>query len=165
MRYLSPVVVGAWLLACTPAAAQAPDAQVMAPIQKFIDSFNKGDAAAAAATHAADDALAIVDEVPPYVWRGPKAFQSWAADLDSDAKAHGATDQMVTISAPTRVETHGDHAYVVVPAVYSFKEKGVAMRAEAQMTVVLTKGAGGWLIHGWTWTGPRAQKVATPAKP
>ena len=165
MRYLSPVVVGAWLLACTPAAAQAPDAQVMAPIQKFIDSFNKGDAAAAAATHAADDALAIVDEVPPYVWRGPKAFQSWAADLDSDAKAHGATDQMVTISAPTRVETHGDHAYVVVPAVYSFKEKGVAMRAEAQMTVVLTKGAGAWLIHGWTWTGPRAQKVATPDKP
>jgi ketosteroid isomerase-like protein len=98
--------------------------------------------------------------VPPYVWRGPKAFQSWAADLDSDAKAHGATDQMVTISAPTRVETHGDHAYVIVPAVYSFKEKGVAMRADAQMTVVLTKGAGGWLIHGWTWTGPKPEKGA-----
>ena len=72
---------------------------------------------------------------------------------------------MVTLSAPTRAETHGDHAYVVVPSVYSFKEKGVAMRAEAQMTVVLTKGAGAWLIHGWTWTGPRAQKVETPAKP
>ena len=34
-------------------SAQAPDAQVMAPIQKFIDSFNKGDAAGASATHAA----------------------------------------------------------------------------------------------------------------
>ena len=98
-------------------------------------------------------------------WRGPKAFQSWAADLDSDAKARGITNQMVTISAPTRNETHGDHAYVVVPSVYSFEEKGVAMREEAQMTVVLKKGAGGWLIHGLTWTGPRAQKVATPAKP
>jgi ketosteroid isomerase-like protein len=159
MRYLSLVVVAS-VLACAPAVAQAPDAQLMAPIQKFIDSFNKGDAAAAAATHAADADLVIVDEVPPYAWHGPKAFQSWAADLDSDAKANGLTDQMVTISAATRTETHGDHAYVIVPSVYSCKEKGVAMREEAQMTVVLKKGAGGWLIHGWTWTGPRAQKVS-----
>ncbi len=41
---------------------------------------------------------------------------------------------------------------------------GVAMREAAQMTFVLKKGAGGWLIHGWTWTGPKPQKVAAPAK-
>ena len=57
----------------------------------------------------------------------------------------------------------------MVPAVYTFKERGVAMREAAQMTFVLKKGAGGWLIHGWTWTGP-APKAAphtakTPAKP
>jgi hypothetical protein len=31
------------------------------------------------------------------------------------------------------------------------------------MTVVLAKGAGGWLIHGWTWTGPNPKPVAAPA--
>lgn len=142
------------------AQAQTPDPQVMAPIQKFMDAFNKGDIAGAAATHAAEADLVILDEPPPFLWRGPKAFQTWAGDLDADAKKHGISDQAVTIKAPTRVEVEGDGAYVIVPAVYSFKEKGVPMRATAQMTFALKKGASGWLIHGWTWTGPRAQKAA-----
>lgn len=136
----------------------------MAPIQKFIDSFNKGDMAAAAATHAAGADLTITDEVPPYVWRGPKAFSAWSADLDSDAKKNGITDPMVTVRAATRIERSGDQAYVVVPAVYTFKLKGASMREAAQITVVLRRGATGWLIHGWTWTGPKPQAAGAPAK-
>ena len=156
-------VVAVGLILGSAAFGQAPDPQVVAPIQKFIDSFNKGDAPGAAATHAPTAELAIVDEVPPYAWRGPQAFQTWTADLDSDSKKNGITDQMVTISAATRVETDGTHAYVVVPAVYTFKAKGVAMREAAQMTFALKKGSGGWLIHAWAWTGPRAERA--PAKP
>ncbi len=152
-------------LAVTAAAsAGTPDAQLMAPIQKFVDSFNKGDAAAAAATHAATADLAIIDEVSPYLWHGPQAFQAWSADLERDSKKRGTTDQAVTISAPIREETNGDEAYVVVPAVFVFKERGVAMREAAQMTFVLKKTAGGWLIHGWTWTGPKP-KAVVPARP
>ena len=153
MRVLT-VVALAWFALAVPASAQT-DAELMAPIQKFIDSFNKGDAAGAAATHAGD--VVITDEVPPYLWRGPKAFQTWSADLDSDAKKKAMTEPMVTLSAPSRIERSVDQAYVIVPAVYTFKQKGAAMREEAQMTFVLRKGAGGWLIHGWTWTGPKPQ--------
>ena len=64
------------------------------------------------------------------------------------------------IGAPTRVEVEGTSAYVIVPATYTYSEKGVAMRAVSQMTVVLKKGASGWLIHGWTWTGPKPTKAA-----
>jgi SnoaL-like domain len=145
------------------ASAGTPEAQPMAPIAKFIESFNKGDAAAAAATHAAAEDVAILDEVPPYLWHGPQAFQAWSAALDGEAKTRGITDQVVTISEPTREETRGDRAYVVVPAVYTFKEHGSAMREVAQMTFALRKGAGGWLIHGWTWTGAKPQPAA--AKP
>ena len=147
-----------------PAIAQTGDADVMAPIQKFIDTFNKGDAVGAAATHAAGADLTITDELPPYVWRGPKAFQSWSADLESDAKKNGITDPMVTLSAATRIERSGDSAYVVVPAVYTFKQRGASMREAAQMTFVLKKGTSGWLIHGWTWTGPKPQAAGAPAK-
>ena len=163
MRYLTLGAV-AWCVMGAAASAATPDPQLMAPIQKFIDSFNKGDTAAAAATHAAAADLAIIDEVSPHLWQGPQAFQAWSADLDSDAKKRGITDQAVTISAPTREETSGDHAYVVVPAVYTFKERGVAMREPAQWVFALRKGAGGWLIHGWAWTGPKPQPVV-PAKP
>ena len=160
MRYRSLRAISLVLAIAAPSVASAADAQLMAPIQKFMDSFNKGDVAGAAATHSATDDLTIIDEVPPFAWRGAKAFSAWAADLESDSKKRGVTDQMVTISPATREETNGQQAYVVVPAVYTFKEKGVAMREAAQMTFVLKKGAAGWLIHGWTWTGP----TPTPAK-
>ena len=159
MRYVTLGLV-ALVFAAGTAGAQAPDAQLIAPIQKFIDSFNKGDMAGAAATHAATADVSITDEVSPFLWRGAQALKTWAADLESDAKKRGITDQSVAISAPTRTETSGDQAYVVVPAVYTFKERGVAMREAAQMTFVLKKGAAGWLINAWTWTGPKAQKAA-----
>ncbi len=161
MRYLT-LGAAVWFVAGAAMGAETPGVP-MAPIQKFIDSFNKGDAAAAAATHAATAELAIIDEVPPHLWRGAQAFQAWAADLESDSKARGITDQVVTIAAPTREETDGDRAYVVVPAVYTFKERGVAMREAAQMTFALKRGADGWLIYGWAWTGPRPEPVGAPA--
>ena len=163
MRMLAVAAV-VWLVLGAPASGQTADTDVMAPIQKFIDSFNKGDAAAAAATHAAGADLAIIDEVPPYVWRGAKAFQAWGADLESDAKKNGITEPKVTISAATRVERNGDNCYVVVPAVYTFKQGGTAMREAAQMTFVLRKGASGWLIHGWTWTGPKPRPASATTK-
>ena len=163
MRILS-VAALVWIALAAPAPAQTADADLMAPIQKFVDSFNKGDAAAAAATHAASADLTIIDELPPFIWRGAKAFQSWSADLDSDAKKNGITDAGVTLSAPTRTERNADQAYVIVPAVYSFKQRGTAMRATAQMTFVLRRGPSGWLIHAWTWTGPKAQAAAAPAQ-
>jgi hypothetical protein len=157
------VAAAASVALAAPASAQT-DAELMAPIQKFVDSFNKGDAAGAAATHAPGADLTIIDEVPPYVWRGAKAFQAWNADLESDAKKNGITESMVTLSAPTRTERNVDQAYVVVPAVYTFTQRGAAMREAAQMTVVLRRGASGWLIHAWTWTGPKPQAAAAPAK-
>jgi ketosteroid isomerase-like protein len=162
MRYLA---LGALVCLCASASlrAQAADPQVMAPITKFVEAFNKGDMAGAAATHAADADLVIIDEVSPFIWRGAKALQTWVADLDRDAKKHGITDQKVTLSPPTRVETTAAEAYVIVPTVYSFKENGVAMREAAQMTLTLKKDAGGWLIHGWAWTGPKAHKASGPA--
>ena len=71
-----------------------------------------------------------------------------------DAKAKGITEPGVSIGAPTRELVTGDHAYVIVPSVYTFKQKGVAMREAAQMTFALVKTAGGWKIASWTWTGP-----------
>ncbi len=150
------------LLPGATASAQTSNAELMAPISTFLDTFNKGDMAGAAATHASGADLTIIDEVPPYLWRGPQAFQAWSGDLGSDATRRGVTGPTVAISPPTRVETSGDEAYVVVPAVYSYTLKGAAMHENAQMTFVLKKGAGGWLIHGWTWTGRKP--MAGPAR-
>ena len=161
------VMLGAavvWLVAGAGVAAAADEAAIIAPIKKFMEAFNKGDAAGAAATHSATPDLVILDEVPPYAWTGANAFQAWASSLEADAKANGITDESVAIGAPTRLEVNGDSAYVIVPSTYSFKLKGVAMKEVAQMTFVVKKGQNGWLIHGWTWTGPKATKAAGGSK-
>ncbi|HLY80044.1 MAG TPA: nuclear transport factor 2 family protein [Caulobacteraceae bacterium] len=136
------------------AARAAPADDIAATINQFIAAFDKGDIKGAAATHDTAN-LTIIDEVAPYVWKGPKAFDGWLHDLTSgDAKA-GISGESVAISPPSRVEVDGDNAYAVAPAVYSFKDHGAAMHEPAQMTFALHKGAVGWKITAWTWTGPK----------
>lgn len=145
------------LFALLPVQAMAQDAAVSAPIVQFVDGFNKGDLAAARATHLAD--AVIVDEVAPYMWRGAGAFDAWVADLMKDAAAQGITEPSVELGKPTRTLVTGDSAYVIVPATYRFKAKGTAMSEAAQMTFALRKGEAGWKIASWTWTGPNATPV------
>ena len=159
MKLLMIGLTGLGLLGFAPAAL-AQDAAVAAPIRTFVDSFNKGDTAGAAATMT--EQPSIVDEVPPFRWIGKDAFAGWAADLGKDSKAKGITDQNVTIGAATRELIAGDNAYVIVPATYSFKQKGVAMSEVAQMTVTLNKGTSGWKISAFAWTGP--DPTPAPAK-
>jgi len=146
------------------AGAAAPNDPLTAPIRQFVDSFNKGDMAAAAATHAPSDP-AIIDEVAPHLWRGPGALQAWSGDLASDAQKRGVSDSWVTLGPPTREEINGDRGYVVMPALYTFKERGVAMREAAQITVALQKTSTGWLISGWAWSGPKPLPDVAAAKP
>ena len=145
-------------LACVAAlsaasAAAAADAALSAPIRQFIDAFNKGDGKTAGATHLATG-VSIIDEVPPYSWQGPKAFETWAGDLAKNDAAAGITEEHVALGAVTREVVSPETAYVIVGATYTFKQKGVPMREPAQMTFALTKSAGAWKIAGWTWTGP-----------
>ena len=141
------------------AAAQAatPEADLMKPIHQFIDTFNKGDAAAAEATHLAS--ASITDEVPPYHWTAPGAFKAWAAALDAHDKKAGMTEQAVTLGKAHLVDSTADTAYVSMDAVYSFKQNGVSMHEPARMTYALSKTADGWKIAAWTWSGEKAEKA------
>lgn len=145
----APALLAAMTLA---PAAMAADAKIEAPIHHFIDDFNKGDAKGAAAAHL--PSITIIDEVPPHLWTGPKAFATWAADLAKDDKAAGVSNEAVTLGAVKREVVSGATAYVVMEATYSFLQKGAKMREPAQMTFAMKQTAKGWKIAAWTWTGP-----------
>ena len=138
----------------TAAVAATPEAELLAPIHQFIDSFNKGDGAAAEAANVSTGVV-IIDEVPPHLWQGPGAFKAWSKDLDTHDKNAGMTDQQVTLGKVNLTESTVDVAYVAMEAVYSYKQKGVATREPAHMTFALRKGAGGWKIAAWAWTGSK----------
>ena len=131
--------------------AASEQTEVMAPVQQFVDGFNKGDVKSALATCA--DKTLIIDEFPPHVWQGAGACSTWANDYDADAKKNGITDGVVTLGKPKHVDITGDVAYVVVPANYAYKKNGKPMKEIGSMlTVALQKGDAGWRITAWAWT-------------
>ena len=134
------------------AVAKPADPQLMAPINQFGDSFNKGDMKGAIAA-TTPGGMVIIDEVAPYAWSGPSAMQDWVTSLSATNAAEGLTDILVKLGEPTNVMVSGNHGYVVLPATLTFKAKGKPMHEAAQLTVSLLKGSGGWKMSGWAWTG------------
>jgi SnoaL-like domain len=127
------------------------ESDVMAPVHQFVDGFNQGNANSALAACA--DPTYIIDEFPPYEWHGAGACSTWANDYLADAKKNGITDGVVTLGKPRHVDITGDHAYVVVPANYSFKQNGKSVKETGStFTLALEKGAAGWRITAWTWS-------------
>lgn len=139
-------------LMSVPLGAAMPKDGPMAPVEAFLAAFNKGDIAGMTAAQR-DSNFAIMDEVPPHIWLGPKAVDAWLASLDSYDKAHGRTDGAVAVSGPQVMTVEGDRAYAVAPAVYTFRERGKPMREPATMTFALHRTSAGWKIAGWTWNG------------
>src|SRR3954471_12374184 len=121
MRKAILALVVSALFAPAGLSAQTPD--VTAPIRQFIDGFNKGDTKSAYAAYSAGN-IAIIDEFAPYHWVGPNAAHGWADDFQKMAEAKSITDGKVKYGAPKRTEIEGDSAYVIVPTVFTFNQKG-----------------------------------------
>jgi ketosteroid isomerase-like protein len=149
LKSLLPALL-AVALAVVPAAA-SEKADVMATVHQFVDGINKGDMKTALAACAAPSA--IIDEFPPHAWQGATACADWANDLDTYNKKNGITDATATIGKPRHVDVTGDRAYVVVPATYTYKQKGKrGTESGSILTAALQKSAAGWVITAWAWT-------------
>jgi ketosteroid isomerase-like protein len=137
------------LVSAPTAASEKTDA--MATVRQFVQAFNKGDVKTAVAACA--DKAYIIDEFPPHEWNGEGACSKWAKDYDADARKNGITEGVVTLGSPLHVDVTAGRAYVVVPASYTFKQKGKQVRETGStLTVVLQKGEAGWRIIAWAWT-------------
>ena len=155
MKPLFALVAASVLL--TAPAALAGDAAVEAPIHRMMDGFNKGDIAAVKAVHVA--APTIVDNVAPFIWSGPKAFDTWLSDLAKSEAALGKTDGAVWFGDPVDEFVAGDRAYVVTPCSYTYKQKGQTVREAGMTAFVLVKDGADWKVESWSWASPKAVPV------
>lgn len=135
----------------TPLQAAPADDAVKA-VTTWLDRFNAGDMDAFYAGHAPN--AVIIDEFAPYVWAGKDAPRVWAESFGADAKAQDITEPRMDHGQPTRAETDGKSAYIIVPTVYHIKKGGKAMSAKGSMTFVMTHADGSWKIAGWTYAAP-----------
>lgn len=138
------------VMAAGPTAA-SDSTDVMAVVHQFVDGFNKGDTKSAVAACAHE--TSILDEFPPHEWHGPGACSKWVDDFDANARKNGITDGIVTLRDPKHVDVTADRAYVVVPANYTYKQKGKMVKQVGSiLTLALRKGETGWRITGWAWS-------------
>jgi hypothetical protein len=73
-------------------------------------------------------------------------------DYDADAKKNGITDGIVVLENPRHIDITAEHAYVVVPANYTYKQRGKLVQETASIfTLALQKFDAGWRITGWAW--------------
>jgi ketosteroid isomerase-like protein len=154
--FLTGTLLLAFALSDIP-GAQAGDAGVDAVIRQFADALHAGDLKAAKTF--LTKRVVIVDDTAPYYWGGTNAMENWLADRGKETTADGVSDGDATLGQITREKVTGNHAYVIVPATYTYRQKGMNMRQPSQLTYFLDKGATGWKIAGWTWTGPEPAAV------
>jgi hypothetical protein len=116
------IIAALALVAAAGSAVALDENNAMATVNQFVDGFNKGDVKSALATCASP--TSIVDEFPPCAWQGPTACADWAGDFDANSKKNEITDEVVKLAKPKHVEVTADRAYVVVPANYTYRQKG-----------------------------------------
>jgi hypothetical protein len=91
-------------------------------------------------------------------------LDSWGKALAASDQKAGNTGGAVTLGKPTREIVSADHGYIVLPAVYTYKAKGIAMREAGQMVCALQQATGSWQITAFAWVGARSKPVAATAK-
>jgi hypothetical protein len=145
------------------AGAATPEAQLMAPVHLLSDSLNKGDTKTAASA-LSSSGVTIIDEISPHIWTGADAFDTWLKAYAAWGQEEAITDGAYKAGKPTGVVVNGDHGYVALPVVYTFKQKGMPMREVAHMVFVLQKEKSAWLITAFTWGAGTPNPVASAAK-
>jgi hypothetical protein len=147
---MKAVLLALSLLVAAPAQA-GPAEDATSAVTRILDRFNAGDIEAFFQAH--QDGAIIVDEFAPYFWSGSGSAQRWAGDYARDAAARGISGGRVDYSAPIAAGSDGISAYIVLPTIYRFVQRGARMAGRGSMTFVMTRVGTDWKIASWTYSG------------
>jgi ketosteroid isomerase-like protein len=155
MRTLFVMLVTAACFAALPLPGQAKpsgqdEANVVATVQKVVDAFNKGDVAMFKAL--IDSDASVIDDMPPFLWRGRGAVNAWLAAVAKDEARMKDTDGHSVLGPPTYIRVDGNQAYAVFPDQFSYKRAGVPISEDGTATFALRKTGTGWKIKGFSYS-------------
>lgn len=121
-------------------------------MQQTIDAANRNiDPASLAANFA--PSVVLVDDLAPFVFEGPAsgALNAWFTAYSADADKNQVTDFSMRLFKPRQVQVTDDHAYVILPAVYRFKQHNKPAHVRGVITATLVRIDSKWLISTWSW--------------
>lgn len=133
-------------------AFASDQSDVLKRMQQTIDEANQNIDPAKLAENFAPSVV-LVDDLAPFVFTGApeQAITTWAKAYAADSERNGISDFSMQLLKARTVEVIDDHAYIVVPAVYRFKEHKKPARIRGTITATLEKVDDKWLISTWAW--------------
>jgi hypothetical protein len=132
--------------------ASAAAAEATALARRAIAAENAGDIATIQSLWAPGD-HAIVDNFPPFSWRGAHALTAWLTDYGKEAARAGETEAVSRIGPPLYVRADGDRIYAVFPDTFTYKRGGATVREDLLWTLVAIHTPQGLKMESVVFTG------------
>jgi len=144
---LLALVLAPGFAAATPSAPPAP---ILRLANAAMDAANSNDESRFAGLYT-DDAV-VVDEIPPFAWRGANAGGSWWHAVASIAQKMKMTHlRAINIRISEFRQTPTD-AYLVEPMTVSAIANGKPFAEAGTTTFTFHEAGGNWLISSQVWT-------------
>jgi len=135
-------------------ADETSTGDLLKPVNLWADAFNRWDFAYPEGAFTED--AVVVDQFPPFLWKGRGAPRKWWADLmGATQKIHESRSyakQKVVFEKPSFVQVKDDKAYFVMPATLTWTDKkGGAHTMKAQWVATEQRTKDGWRISSHSW--------------
>lgn len=151
--------IAAFLIALAPAAASAanpnPPAQPTPPpaIVKLagavVNASNADDVSALSKLYTQD--AVVVDEIPPFVWRGAGAGAAWWQAVDSFTSKKQERIRLVNVRL-SEFQQFAAGAYLIQPMTILEVVGGKTSSESGTWTYTFRNSGGTWLISSQVWT-------------
>jgi hypothetical protein len=129
-------------------AERAPDASMMAAVERLV-RFMAGGYDADLAGIFAPDNVTIIENFPPYVFQGPSAVARWAEGFKAHAETLGQLEASFGTAQDFSVD--GKSAYFSLPTTWTGMSKGRRFREEGGWALVLVRQSAEWRVQAYGW--------------
>lgn len=146
----------AFLIALTPAAIAAastppppvPPAPILTLASSVVKASNTDDEALLARLYTGD--ATVVDEIPPFVWRGAGAGVAWWRAVEAFTKTKHVRLKLVDVRI-SEFQRSSTAAYLIQPLTILELGNGQPSSESGTMTYTFHNDGGRWLISSQVW--------------
>ena len=124
---------------------------VVTAIEAMVAAVNAGDMAVALAAFGENPV--IIEDIPPFQWRGPEAVREWLGAMGENARRLGVSAIGMTLLARLQVRVEGDKAYAAFAGRLDLTMAHSVASAPGQLAFTLVRRANAWRIEGLAWSG------------
>lgn len=150
LRTIAAVAVLALLPGVALAASKPPPAAILDPIDRVIHAANTDDTAAFSGLFSGD--AIVVNENPPFIWRGAAAGSSWWRVVRSVTQRARIRHLMATNIRLGEFAQSATDAYLVQSLTVTGFIGSKPFAESGTMTYTLHEAGGRWLITSMVWT-------------